>query len=303
MDRKKTIYDVATIGNYTKDTIITPDGTRQVDGGGVRYAAHAAASLGFKVAAITRLAAADSHVLDALEAAGIDVYACETPESTHMCLDYPTGDVDKRILTVASTAGSFTPFQIRGVDAKAFVVSASIRGEVSLEVIRELRSKDDTTISLDVQGFIRVAAPDGRLEHREWWEKRDVLSQVDILKADAVEARFLTGETDIETSARMLADLGPSEIIISHSDGLLVHADGEFHRAPFHAGSLAGRSGRGDTCVGSYVARRLTSPPAEATVWAAAVASLKMEHEGPFSGTTDDVVDLLEKKYGVVHCT
>jgi sugar/nucleoside kinase (ribokinase family) len=300
MDRQKTIYDVATIGNYTKDTIITPDGTRQIDGGGVRYAAHAAAGLGYKVAAITRLAAADSHVIDALEEAGIDVYACETPESTHMCLDYPTGDVDKRILTVASTAGSFTPVQIRGVDAKAFVVSASIRGEVSLDVIRELRAKD-TTISLDAQGFVRVAAPDGRLEHREWWEKRAVLSQVDILKADAVEAKFLTGETDIETAARMLADLGPSEIIISHSDGLLVHAEGEFHRAPFHAGSLAGRSGRGDTCVGSYVARRLTSPPAEATVWAAAVASLKMEHEGPFNGTVDDVVDLLEKKYGMAH--
>ncbi|MGB5881710.1 MAG: hypothetical protein WBH85_16910, partial [Thermoanaerobaculia bacterium] len=70
MERQKTLYDVAAIGNYTKDTIITPDGTRQVDGGGVRYAAHAAAGLGYKVAAITRLAAVDSHVLDALEEAG-----------------------------------------------------------------------------------------------------------------------------------------------------------------------------------------------------------------------------------------
>lgn len=301
MEGKRTLYDVAAVGNYTKDTIITPEGSRQIDGGGFRYAAHAAAGLGYKVAAVTRLAAADSHVLDALEEAGIDVYACETPESTHMCLDYPTHDVDKRILTVSSTAGSFAPIQVHGVDAKAFVVSASIRGEVPLEVIRDLRSKD-TTISLDVQGFIRVAAPDGRLEHREWWEKRAVLSQVDILKADAVEARFLTGETDLETAAKQLAALGPSEIILSHSDGLLVLADGEIHQAPFHAKSLVGRSGRGDTCVGSYVARRLTSPPAEATVWAAAVASLKMEQEGPFSGTIDDVVGLLEKEYGMVHC-
>lgn len=301
MERQKTLYDVAAIGNYTKDTIITPDRTRQIDGGGFRYAAHAAARLGCKVAAITRLAAADSHVLDALQEAGIDVYACETPESTHICLDYPTDDVDQRILTVSSTAGSFTPVQIQGVDAKAFVVSASIRGEVPLEVIRELGCKN-TTITLDAQGFIRVAAPDGRLEHREWWEKRAVLSQVHILKADAVEARFLTGEADIETAAKILADLGPSEIIISHSEGLLVFAEGEIHQAPFHAKSLVGRSGRGDTCVGSYVARRLTSPPAEATVWAAAVASLKMEQEGPFSGSIDDVVDLLERKYGVAHC-
>ena len=39
------IYDVLYIGNYTKDTIISPAGTKYVDGGAVNYAAHAAASL------------------------------------------------------------------------------------------------------------------------------------------------------------------------------------------------------------------------------------------------------------------
>ena len=41
------LYDVAAIGNYTKDTVVTPAGPRQVDGGGVRYAAFAAAGLGW----------------------------------------------------------------------------------------------------------------------------------------------------------------------------------------------------------------------------------------------------------------
>jgi hypothetical protein len=35
-------YDVVYIGNYTKDTIISPSGTRYVDGGGMNYAAHRA---------------------------------------------------------------------------------------------------------------------------------------------------------------------------------------------------------------------------------------------------------------------
>jgi len=47
------IYDVAYIGNYTKDTIISPAGTMYVDGGGMNYAAHAAARLGLKVAVVT----------------------------------------------------------------------------------------------------------------------------------------------------------------------------------------------------------------------------------------------------------
>jgi len=298
MTGQNTVYDVATLGNYTKDTIVSPTGKRQVDGGGVCYSAHAAAGLGMKVAAITRLAAEDSHVLDALEAAGIDVYACETPESTLMRLEYPTADVDKRTLTVTATAGSFTPVQVHAVEAKAFVVSPSIRGEVPLDVLKELKKKR-ATIGLDVQGFIRVAAPDGSLQHREWPEERAVLSQVDILKADAVEARFLTGEPEIESAARALADLGPSEIVLTHRDGLLVFADGEVYETEFYPDDLVGRSGRGDTCLGSYVAQRLKSPPAEATIWAAAVTSLKMEAEGPFRREIADVLDLLQRKYAV----
>ena len=283
MTGHSTIYDVATLGNYTKDTIVTPTGTRHVDGGGVCYSAHAAE---------------DSHVLDSLEAAGIDVYACETPESTLMRLEYPTEDVDKRILTVTAIAGSFTPVQVHAVEARAFVVSPSIRGEVPLDVLRELKKKN-ATIGLDVQGFIRIAAPDGSLQHREWPEERAVLSLVDVLKADAVEARFLTGESEIEAAARSLAARGPSEIVLTHRDGLLVLADGEIYETEFHPENLIGRSGRGDTCLGSYVAQRLKLPPAEAMVWAAAVTSLKMEAEGPFRREIGDVVHLLQERYAV----
>ena len=35
-------YDFVTVGNYTKDTIVSAAGTRYVDGGGYNYAAHAA---------------------------------------------------------------------------------------------------------------------------------------------------------------------------------------------------------------------------------------------------------------------
>ena len=50
----------------------------------------------------------------------------------------------------------------------------------------------------------------------------------------------------------MLAALGPREIVLTHKDGLLVLANGSYHEAGFHPVELRGRSGRGDTCVGSY---------------------------------------------------
>lgn len=46
-------YDVSFCGNYTKDTIITPDGTSYIDGGGMNYAAFASKRLGVPPALIT----------------------------------------------------------------------------------------------------------------------------------------------------------------------------------------------------------------------------------------------------------
>jgi sugar/nucleoside kinase (ribokinase family) len=69
------------------------------------------------------------------------------------------------------------------------------------------------------------------------------------------------------------------------------------YEAPFLPRPLRGRSGRGDTCVGSYVSRRLSTDAAQATRWAAAVTTLKLEAEGPVRGTTADVTALLSERY------
>jgi len=124
---------------------------------------------------------------------------------------------------------------------------------------------------------------------------------VDILKADVVEAEALTGEPDMEAAARSLAAQGPREVIITHRDGIFLLADGQVFEAEFHAKSMVGRSGRGDTCVGSYVAARLEQPPEEAIYWSAATTSLKMEAPGPIRRPYEEIADLVEDKYKGVH--
>ncbi len=296
MTKQDARFDVTTIGNYTKDTIVTAAGTTHADGGGVNYSANAALALGRKVAAIMRLALEDFHVVRALEEVGITVFATATPSSTLMRLEYPSDNPDERTLTVADTAGAFTVEQVREVDSKAFVISPSIQGEVPLEVVQELRRKD-ALISADAQGFIRIRHPDGRLEHTEWPERHVILPLVDILKADAVEAESITGESDIRQAARALAALGSREVIITHRDGIVLLAEGQFFEADFHAESMLGRSGRGDTCVGSYVAARLEHPPEEALRWSAAVTSLKVAVPGPIRRSREEIVALMEQKY------
>jgi sugar/nucleoside kinase (ribokinase family) len=91
--------------------------------------------------------------------------------------------------------------------------------------------------------------------------------------------------------------MGSKEIVLTHKDGLLVYADGKSHEMNFYPARLDGRSGRGDTCVGTYVARRLSLEPREAGIWAAAVTSLKMENLGPFNRSIEEVEAFIHANY------
>jgi sugar/nucleoside kinase (ribokinase family) len=290
-----TSYDLLCIGNYTKDTIISPAGTRYVDGGAVNYAAHATARLGVKTAVVTRLAAEDSRVVEKFAQAGVDCFAVYTPHSTLMKLEYPTTDPDIRRLSVAATAGSITSEQVAGLQVKAAVIGSSLRGEVGLDVIQALKGKG-VLVAVDMQGFVRVLRGE-ELRYEPWEEMRITLAQVDIVKSDAVEAEFLTGKTDIRKAAQFFTAMGPKEIVLTHKDGVLVYTGGKFTDVGFFSARMNGRSGRGDTCIGVYTAMRLSKTPGEAGIWAAAVTSLKMEDLGPFKRSIADVEALIHAKY------
>lgn len=288
-------YDVLCIGNYTKDTIVSPTGTKVVDGGAVNYAAHAAARLGMEVAVVTRLAKEDEHVVEKFSQSGIDCFATYTPESTLLKLEYPTADPDIRTLSVTSVAGSITASEVQKVDARAAVIGSSLRGEVGMDAMRALKEKN-MFLAADMQGFVRVRRG-LELKYEPWDEMASALALIDVVKSDAVEAEFLTGEKDIYKAAKFYAAMGPSEIVLTHKHGLLIYADGNYYGMEFHPARLEGRSGRGDTCIGTYVAMRLSKSPREAGVWAAAVTSLKMEDQGPFNRSKREVEALIQDKY------
>jgi sugar/nucleoside kinase (ribokinase family) len=208
---------------------------------------------------------------------------------------YPTADLDRRSISIETYAGAFTLAEVAPVQARVFHIGASIRGEVPPEVIEALAQKG-ARISLDVQGFIRINQS-SKLVHANWPEEAQVLEFVDVLKTDGVEAEILTGKKDIKEAAKILADFGPQEVVVTHRDGVLVYAEGRFYKAPFFSGEIKGRTGRGDTCTAAYLGKRLTAPPSEATVWAAALTSLKMEQGGPFRREISEVEALIRKRY------
>ena len=170
------LYDIVCVGNYTKDTIITPSETRYVDGGAVNYAAHAAVRLGLRTAVVTRLARQDQRMIDELEKVGVVCYPEYTPTSTGMTLEYKTLNVDQRNLYVTTTAGTIDPRAMKNIETKSVVVGSSLRGEVELDFFRVMRQRKDLMIAADVQGFVRVLRGQS-LVYEPWEEMTDILVQ------------------------------------------------------------------------------------------------------------------------------
>jgi sugar/nucleoside kinase (ribokinase family) len=278
---EKNAFDILFLGAFTRDTIVGAAALPRItNGGAFYYGANVAARMGLSVAAVTRLAREDFGIVRELRSLGVFVAATVTPESTRLRIEYPSADPDERVIQVESTSGSFRAEDLGGVRAGVAVIGASLRGEVPEELLRTLVSSG-CRIALDVQGFVRVLR-DGILRHEEWPEARRVLPMVSILKADATEAEVLTGTKDLQDAASRILAMGAAEALLTNNLG--VHAAGPSgtYDAPFMPRRLVGRSGRGDTCLAAYAARRISQPASEASLWAAAVTSLKLESDGPF---------------------
>ena len=282
--------DVMMIGHFAKDRLVAGASDEIASGGAVYYGGIALRRIGVRVAVVTRLAAADFPRLDELKQEGVQVFATAAPETSGIENVYDPADMDRRTCTPLGFAGPFRLEEIPALSAQVYLAIPIIAGEIPLDLLRALATRGP--VGLDVQGFVRVR--EGKcLVSRPWPDMREGLAHVTYLKVDRAEAELLTGETDLATAARQLARFGPREVVVTQVSGVTVYAAGEMYSAPFTPRSLAGRTGRGDTCFATYVGKRLSAPPAEATRFAAAITTLKQERPGPWRGHLADVEALL----------
>jgi len=286
-------FDVVLLGHFAKDKDVIDGKERDVLGGAVYYGAFPLKIMGTKVAVVTKLARKDFPELSVFKKAGISMFAREGPQTTGIRNVYSLEDPDKRQSYPLGFAGLFSQKDFPNIVAKIIHIGALIKGEMSLDLIRSLSKKAD--LSLDVQGFVRVKEGD-HLALKDWDEKKTALPYIKYLKTDMIEARVLTETSDLPTAAELLAKMGPSEILITHREGVFLFVKGRSYQAPFRPKCLKGRTGRGDTCISTYIAKRLTSSPYKALCFTAALTTLKLEKEGPFRGNIEDV-DALSREF------
>ncbi|MCR4391496.1 MAG: PfkB family carbohydrate kinase [Candidatus Acetothermia bacterium] len=281
------MLDVLCIGHLDKGRIVVGGNASEALGGAVYYGGMVLLALGLRVAVVTRLAKEDTRLLDELRASGATLFPVFTNGTTGIENLLPDPASDKRRCYERGFAGTFRPEDLPDLAARLYYVGTIITDEIDLPFLRAVAARGP--VALDAQGILRKRV--GKELVTDGWPWADQgLPLVRYLKVDDREAAALTGQQDPRRAAEVLAEHGPQEIVLTRKEGVLVLADGRFHEAPFRPRSLAGRTGRGDTCFSAYLGRRLLGDaPDEAARFAAALTTLKLERPGPFRGSLDEV--------------
>lgn len=288
-----TDYDVVMIGNFAKDKLIV-DGVEEIaSGGGVYYGSVVIKRLGARVAVITRLHPDDFPRLEELRKEGVEVFATPADGTSGIANYYQSSNMETRICHPIGFGGKFILSEIPDLKTKVIMLSPLFAGEIDLPLLIELSKR--APVGMDIQGFVRVPVEDD-LIFKPWQDMAEGLKYITYLKVDKAEAEFITGVDDLQEAARLLHAMGPKEIVITQSSGVTVFAEGKFHSAPFTPRSLAGRTGRGDTCFSTYITKRLTESAEIACDWAGMITSNKQEIPGPWKGSSREIESALQRK-------
>jgi len=288
-------FDIVFAGHTYRDQI-THFGHEPelVVGGSLMYGSLTAARLGARTAIISKMAEEDRNLLSEMESAGITAFVIPAPVTSEFEVVYKSEDAEDREFCQPKAAGCLELREMPPVETRFLHLAGNALHEFSLELIQGLKQKG-YALSLDMQAFVRQ--PDDESHQMRFGdvpEKKEIVGQLDMLKLDITESRILTGEVAAEPALDIIADWGCPEIVLTRTDGVLVHANGKTHFQPFTNRGLDGRNGRGDTTFAGYMTRRLTHSPEESLRFAAAVASLKLENRGPFNGTLDQVLQRMD---------
>jgi len=284
--------DIAVVGDFARDKLVFRGQVEYSSGGAVYYGALALQRMGVRTVVITRLAEQDFHLLEDLRREGIVVYAQTAPQTSGLENIYMAENMDRRVCHLLGFAGPFRTDEIPEISARMFLVGPIMAGIVDMPLLRKLSTMGG--VALDAQGFVRICKGSD-VVLTDWPRKEEGLAFVKVFKVDDMEAEVLTGETDRFRAIRRLSGYGPAEIVLTRADGVTVYADEDLYEAPFVPREIIGRTGRGDTCLATYLGRRLTSSPEEACRFAAAATSLKLEKSGPLQASVEEIQKLADR--------
>lgn len=288
--------DICCIGHITLDKIVTPRQTNYMPGGTSYYFAHGISHLnhleGFQL--ITSLAPTEYKAVEDMQKKGIDVETIPSRKTVYFENIYEENQ-NNRTQRVLAKADPFTVEKLQHAEAKFYHLGSLLADDFSIDVLKFLSERG--TLSVDAQGYLREVR--GEEVHPVGWEgKEEALKYVDILKVNEHEAAVLTGITDYKEAAALLSKWGVKEVLLTlGSEGSIILAEGCYYKIPaYPPQDIVDATGCGDTYMLGYIyMRNKGASYADAGCFAAAMSTLKLEKSGPFSGTEQQVLDIIHQ--------
>ena len=241
---------------------------------------------------ITALAPSEYKAVEDLRAKGIQVEVLPSRKTVYFENIYGENQDDRKQRVLAK-ADPFTVEELKDEEAKFFHLGSLLSDDFSLDVVKLLSGKGK--LAVDAQGYLREVRGE-QVSPTDWKDKREALKYIDILKVNEHEAEVLTGFKDFKQAALQLAEWGVKEVLLTlGSLGSIIYAEGTFYKIPaYPAKNVVDATGCGDTySMGYLYMRNKGASYEEAGCFAAALSTIKLEKSGPFSGTEEQVWDII----------
>ncbi len=241
---------------------------------------------------ITALAPSEYKAVEDLRAKGIQVEVLPSRKTVYFENIYGENQDDRKQRVLAK-ADPFTVEELKDEEAKFFHLGSLLSDDFSLDVVKLLSGKGK--LAVDAQGYLREVRGE-QVYPTDWKDKREALKYIDILKVNEHEAEVLTGFKDFKQAALQLAEWGVKEVLLTlGSLGSIIYAEGTFYKIPaYPTKNVVDATGCGDTySMGYLYMRNKGASYEEAGCFAAALSTIKLEKSGPFSGTEEQVWDII----------
>lgn len=286
------------IGPITKDVNIYNGITESAVGGAVYYESFVFENLNVDHVILTTLNMDDWDLLNDFPNKD-NVLAVIKDETLIFENEYVTDS--KRVqksnfANIPITLSNFKAVNIDIDDFDAVLLNPLVLTDLDMDLLRYL-NEFDLPVFLSLQGLLREESDGGRVGQVRPDVLDEILACVDVLFLDVYEAQFLYCDLSAGDVARELASFGPNEVVITQNkEGSLIYLadkDELYDVDAYPVKEKISPTGAGDTYMAAYVIRHMENgDAAECADFASKVATLKLESEGPFNKTLDDVLSL-----------
>lgn len=286
------------IGPITKDVNIYKGITESAVGGAVYYESFVFENLNVDHVILTTLNMEDWNLLNDFPNKDnvLAVIKDETLIFENEYLNDSQRVQKSNFADIPITLSNFKAVNVDIEDFDAILLNPLVLTDLDMDLLKYL-NESGRPVFLSLQGLLREKSEGGRVRQVKPDVLEEILACVDVLFLDTYEAQFLYSDLSVADVARELALLGPNEVVITQNkEGSLIYRMDEDKLYDIDAYGVKEKispTGAGDTYMAAYVIKHMeNSDVVECGDFASKVAALKLESEGPFNNTWDDVLSL-----------